>query len=203
MEHSRAYIAFNTAEDVYDFKARFDGHVFQSSRGTQYKCAVEYAPFQKVPVAEAKQHPLEGTIDKGAQVAGTHAARGPLHWVGGCILRLCVGGEVHCPRAGEGARRGIWQAEGQECTLSVPHDCTMAVPCPTQPATNAHAKQRLPRTHLHAPPPAPRQTPTTFASWSSWKRGPRRHPPRSRSGRPRSAAGRCPRPARTPPRAAP
>lgn len=37
---SRAYINFVTAEDVYDFKARFDGHVFISNKGNQYRCAL-------------------------------------------------------------------------------------------------------------------------------------------------------------------
>ena len=67
---SRAYIHFLTSEDVYDFKARFDGHVFVSNRGNQYKCAVEYAPFQKVPAPDAKKHPLEGTIEQGAIPGG-------------------------------------------------------------------------------------------------------------------------------------
>jgi hypothetical protein len=63
---SRAFLNFNSPEAVYDFKARFDGHVFVSTRGTQYRCSVEYAPFQKVPTAHPKKLAMEGTIDKGA-----------------------------------------------------------------------------------------------------------------------------------------
>ncbi|KXZ48188.1 hypothetical protein GPECTOR_30g284 [Gonium pectorale] len=66
MVFSRAYVNFLTAEDVYDFKQRFDGHVFIGQKGHQYRCAVEYAPLQKVPALEEKPHPLEGTIEKDA-----------------------------------------------------------------------------------------------------------------------------------------
>lgn len=62
---SRAYINFKQAEDVYDFKAKFDGHLFVGSRGNQYRCAVEYAPFQKVPAPQTKKPALQGTIEKG------------------------------------------------------------------------------------------------------------------------------------------
>ncbi|WIA16220.1 hypothetical protein OEZ85_012932 [Tetradesmus obliquus] len=61
---SRAFLNINSPEAVLDFKARFDGHVFVSSRGTQYRCSVEYAPFQKVPTAHPKKLAMEGTIDK-------------------------------------------------------------------------------------------------------------------------------------------
>ncbi|GLI70249.1 hypothetical protein VaNZ11_015095 [Volvox africanus] len=64
---SRAYINFSTSEDVFDFKQRFDGHVFIGQKGHQYRCSVEYAPLQKVPVLEEKPHPLEGTIEKDAE----------------------------------------------------------------------------------------------------------------------------------------
>ena len=62
---SRAYLNFLTAEDVFDFKAKFDGHVFVSNKGNQYKCSVEYAPFQKVPKQQGKKNPNEGTIERG------------------------------------------------------------------------------------------------------------------------------------------
>jgi hypothetical protein len=67
---SRAFINFNTPQDVMDFKARFEGHLFVSSRGTQYRCTVEYAPFQKVPSTRTKKLPMEGTIEKGVQEDG-------------------------------------------------------------------------------------------------------------------------------------
>eukprot|EP00775_Hariotina_reticulata_P013820 gene13820-13941_t len=63
---SRAFLNFNTPEAVYDFKAKFDGHVFVSTRGTQYRCTVEYAPFQKVPTVSTKRLAMEGTIQKDA-----------------------------------------------------------------------------------------------------------------------------------------
>jgi hypothetical protein len=63
--HARAYFDFLTPDDVLDFKSKFDGHVFVSTRGTQYRAAVEYAPFQRVPKPAAKKAPMEGTIEKG------------------------------------------------------------------------------------------------------------------------------------------
>lgn len=63
---SRAYIDFSDPAFVYEFKAKFDGHTFVSSKGNQYKCSVEYAPFQKVPAPPKKRNPLEGTIEQGA-----------------------------------------------------------------------------------------------------------------------------------------
>lgn len=65
--HARAYLDFNTHADVLEFKAKFDGHAFVSTKGTQYKCSVEYAPFQRVPKPPKKRVPLEGTIEKGGQ----------------------------------------------------------------------------------------------------------------------------------------
>lgn len=35
---SRAFINFNTPADVAELKARFEGHLFVSARGTQYRC---------------------------------------------------------------------------------------------------------------------------------------------------------------------
>jgi hypothetical protein len=69
---SRAFLNFNSPEAVFDFKARFDGHVFVSTRGTQYRCSVEYAPFQKVPTAHPKKLAMEGTIDKGRLTCSKH-----------------------------------------------------------------------------------------------------------------------------------
>lgn len=66
--YTRVYIDFGTPQEVLDFKSVFDGHVFVSSRGTQYKCSVEYAPYQKVPRnGKVKRDPREGTIERGVQ----------------------------------------------------------------------------------------------------------------------------------------
>eukprot|EP00877_Chromochloris_zofingiensis_P005904 jgi/Chrzof1/1567/Cz10g12210.t1 len=62
--HARAYLNFITPESVFEFKDKFDGHVFVSKKGTQYKCQVEYAPFQKVPNPQKKKVAMEGTIEK-------------------------------------------------------------------------------------------------------------------------------------------
>ncbi|KAJ9518903.1 hypothetical protein QJQ45_026259 [Haematococcus lacustris] len=58
---SRAYLNFVDPHSVYEFKAKFDGHLFVSNKGNQYRCSVEYAPFQKVPLP-SKRNPLENTI---------------------------------------------------------------------------------------------------------------------------------------------
>lgn len=70
---SRAYLNFAEPATVYEFKARFDGHAFITTKGSQYKCTVEYAPFQKVPSPPKKKNPLEGTIDQGEGGLGPHA----------------------------------------------------------------------------------------------------------------------------------
>lgn len=72
---SRAYINFINPEDLYDFKAKFDGHLFVGSRGNQYRAAVEYAPFQKVPTAQPRKHNKQGTIEKGEFLQGMPMAR--------------------------------------------------------------------------------------------------------------------------------
>ncbi len=63
--HSRGYLNLLTPADVLAFKERFDGHVFVSSKGSQYRCSVEYAPFQRVPKPAAKKPAVEGTIESG------------------------------------------------------------------------------------------------------------------------------------------
>lgn len=62
---SRAYINFTNPDSVPEFKQAFDGHLFVGTKGNQYRCAVEYAPYQKMPVAAAKKDPRDGTIVKG------------------------------------------------------------------------------------------------------------------------------------------
>ena len=65
MIFSRAYLNFNDPADVREFAAKFNGHVFVSTKGNQYKCSVEYAPYQKVPQPAKKRNPLENTIEQG------------------------------------------------------------------------------------------------------------------------------------------
>ena len=65
IKHARAYLNFADPMHVYDFKAAFDGHVFVNERGAQFRCVVEYAPYQKVPKKINKRDPREGTLEKG------------------------------------------------------------------------------------------------------------------------------------------
>ncbi|XP_018446466.1 regulator of nonsense transcripts UPF3 isoform X3 [Raphanus sativus] len=63
-KHSRAYFGFKAPEDVYDFAAFFNGHVFVNDKGAQFKAIVEYAPSQRVPKPCDKKDPREGSITK-------------------------------------------------------------------------------------------------------------------------------------------
>ncbi|CAN7083999.1 unnamed protein product, partial [Brassica oleracea var. botrytis] len=63
-KHSRAYFGFKAPEDVYDFAAFFNGHVFVNEKGAQFKAIVEYAPSQRVPKPCDKKDPREGSITK-------------------------------------------------------------------------------------------------------------------------------------------
>ncbi|KAK4788842.1 hypothetical protein SAY86_020161 [Trapa natans] len=60
--HARAYINFNSPEDVIGFAEFFDGHIFVNEKGAQYKINVEYAPSQQVPKQWSKKDGREGTI---------------------------------------------------------------------------------------------------------------------------------------------
>eukprot|EP00798_Chlamydomonas_sp_ICE-L_P014686 gene14686-20723_t len=66
VQFSRAYIDFISSDAIFEFKSAFDGHVFVGSKGNQYQCAVEYAPFQKVPDTKTKKDTKDGTIEKDA-----------------------------------------------------------------------------------------------------------------------------------------
>lgn len=70
--YARVYINFDFPQLVLSFKNAFDGHVFVSSRGTQYKCTVEYAPYQKIPRnGKVKKDPREGTLERGGKEAAS------------------------------------------------------------------------------------------------------------------------------------
>ncbi|KAL9260199.1 Regulator of nonsense transcripts UPF3-like protein [Drosera capensis] len=62
--HARAYINFNTPDDVLAFAEFFNGHVFVNEKGAQFKATVEYAPSQRVPKPNVKGDAREGTIFK-------------------------------------------------------------------------------------------------------------------------------------------
>ncbi|XP_057429255.1 regulator of nonsense transcripts UPF3-like isoform X2 [Lotus japonicus] len=67
ISYSRAYIDFNTPEDVIDFAYFFNGHVFLNEKGTQFKLIVEYAPSQRVPRHCSKKDARDGTIYKDSE----------------------------------------------------------------------------------------------------------------------------------------
>ncbi|XP_021714805.1 regulator of nonsense transcripts UPF3-like isoform X3 [Chenopodium quinoa] len=62
--YARAYLNFNSHDDVCEFAEFFNGHVFVNEKGTQYKAIVEYAPSQRVAKPNAKKDGREGTIYK-------------------------------------------------------------------------------------------------------------------------------------------
>lgn len=65
IKHSRAYLNFLDAAEVLKFKSQFAGHAFVNKKGAQYRCLVEYAPYQKIPREKAKEDPREGTYENG------------------------------------------------------------------------------------------------------------------------------------------
>jgi regulator of nonsense transcripts 3 len=69
---SRAYINFKSPDSVLLFKESFDGHIFIGAKGNQYRCSVEYAPFQKTPAVADKKDVWDGTIEKGDEVELLH-----------------------------------------------------------------------------------------------------------------------------------
>lgn len=46
---SRVYINFTHADDIYNFKEKFDNYVFVDTKGHEYPAVVEFAAFQKIP----------------------------------------------------------------------------------------------------------------------------------------------------------
>ncbi|EFN59157.1 hypothetical protein CHLNCDRAFT_50004 [Chlorella variabilis] len=69
--HSRAYLRFKDAADVPRFQQAWDGHAFVNERGTQFRCQVEYAAYQRVPRQRVKRDPKEGTIERDADYLAT------------------------------------------------------------------------------------------------------------------------------------
>ncbi|KAK7284039.1 hypothetical protein RIF29_13790 [Crotalaria pallida] len=67
VSYSRAYINFNTPDDVLEFADFFNGHVFVNEKGTQFKVIVEYAPSQRVPTQPSRKDGREGTIYKDSE----------------------------------------------------------------------------------------------------------------------------------------
>lgn len=63
--YSRAYINFVNADDIYDFKEKFDNYVFVDLKGHEYPAVVEFAAFQKIPKRRNKSRtdPKCGTIE--------------------------------------------------------------------------------------------------------------------------------------------
>ncbi|KAB1997795.1 hypothetical protein ES319_D12G047500v1 [Gossypium barbadense] len=64
LSYSRAYVDFKRPEDVLEFAEFFNGHVFVSEKGAQFKAVVEYAPSQRVPKQFSDKDGREGTISK-------------------------------------------------------------------------------------------------------------------------------------------
>ena len=63
---SQATINFLEAEDVWDFKEKFDGYVFDVGDGREHSAIVEFAPNQKAPKhgeRSLKGDPKMGTVE--------------------------------------------------------------------------------------------------------------------------------------------
>uniref|UniRef100_A0A7M5V9A7 UPF3 domain-containing protein n=2 Tax=Clytia hemisphaerica TaxID=252671 RepID=A0A7M5V9A7_9CNID len=62
--YSRAYISFKNYDDVYDFRNKFDGHLFYDTTGREFSAVVEFAPCQLVPKERQKKDHKTGTLEK-------------------------------------------------------------------------------------------------------------------------------------------
>ena len=61
--HSRAYIQFKDSEALLRFYKSYDNHAFIDAKGNEYRCVVEFAPYQKVP-SQSRPDAREGTISE-------------------------------------------------------------------------------------------------------------------------------------------
>lgn len=142
---SRAFINFNTPADVAELKARFEGHLFVSARGTQYRCGGARRahttpashPAHCLSSPAAGWHPAR-TVDGGSlgharappqqqpPPQGTHSRR--------CAAVLCGAAQVHCrvcslpkgplcpqkeaAHGGHNRKRWVWPATAHHCPPS-------------------------------------------------------------------------------------
>ncbi|RKP39566.1 regulator of nonsense-mediated decay, partial [Dimargaris cristalligena] len=61
---SRAYIRFNSMEEVVQFHQNFNGHVFVDGQGQQTAALVEFAPNQLLPSASRFRDNKAGAIER-------------------------------------------------------------------------------------------------------------------------------------------
>ena len=62
---SVAYLSFVDEGSLFDFSGSFGGRRFAADEdGKEYRAAVEYAPYQKVPRGKPRRDRREGTIEK-------------------------------------------------------------------------------------------------------------------------------------------
>lgn len=65
LNHSRAYLNFKDPSDVFRFKAAFNGKNFITDKtGQQYRCVVEYAPYQRLARRKGRHDNKENTVEK-------------------------------------------------------------------------------------------------------------------------------------------
>lgn len=66
--YSRAYVKFRKHIDLQDFIKRYQGHVFISADGKEYRAQVEIALYQRIPKPPGKaKDPLNGTLEEDAE----------------------------------------------------------------------------------------------------------------------------------------
>ncbi|XP_055939350.1 regulator of nonsense transcripts 3B-like [Argiope bruennichi] len=61
--YGTAYINFMNRDDGILFMKQYDGHIFHSSRGAEYKAIVEFAPSAQVPKEHSSNDYICGKID--------------------------------------------------------------------------------------------------------------------------------------------
>jgi len=60
---SIAYVHFNDPANVLKFHQTFAGHTFVDPKGKEYRCTIEYAPYQKIPRKQAPRDARQGTFE--------------------------------------------------------------------------------------------------------------------------------------------
>lgn len=101
IKHSRAYLNFLDASEVLKFRSQFAGHAFVNKKGAQYRCNVEYAPYQRIPREKAKEDPREGTYENGQSGFSLNLVTYALHTLTGCVL-MCNRCRFPCIQAASG-----------------------------------------------------------------------------------------------------
>jgi len=65
-KESRAYLHFLSPELIRKFYDSFAGHTFVDNKGKEYRCSIEYSPYQKIPKKQSVADTRQGSITEDA-----------------------------------------------------------------------------------------------------------------------------------------